>query len=130
MSPSRKAPCVTCTVARQFRSFSSSTLAVVTHTHQSPCLASQAWAELLKDPCKHNLQLRVGDKQFCTLLLFTHKRHKTCDRIAFESMSTIARLQESVPQVSYLGMPSCIIFQKSLLPARLESQIMSCCWLT
>lgn len=100
------------------------------YTHQSPCLAFQACAELLKDPCKHNPQLRVGHKQFCTLLLFTHKRHQTCDRIAFESMSKIARLQESVPQVSYLGMPSYIIFQQSLLPARLESHIMSCCWLT
>lgn len=50
------------------------------YTHQSPCLASQAWAELLRDPCKHNLQLTVGDKQFCTLLLFPHKRHQTCDQ--------------------------------------------------
>lgn len=100
--------------------------------HKSPCLASQAWKSRACRELHANIMCNSeweGDS-FAPSFCSPARGIRPMSRITFESVSKIARLQESVPQISYLGIPSHIIFQQSLLPASSESQIMFSCWLT
>lgn len=102
-------PSVTCTIAMQFSSFSPLHWPL-SHAPE-PLLGFPATGRACRGTYANIIYNSEWEGNSFASFFSPARGIRPASRITFKSVSKPARLQESVPQVSYLAMPSHIIFQ-------------------